>query len=164
MSATHSMAATIDTTEGWTFTCEFPTTTAPDNNWGISASTTNDWDTLPTAPTPPPDTDDHASLHWTACDDDYCGIHWQMKDNNYYPCGSHRRHPQRCNCSLSHPEELLQITYEQRHNPQKTCTAWHKGKRVCPDCRFLVQMENHHLRCSAVLSRSCLDYSVLLDR
>jgi len=25
---------------------------------------------------------------------------------------------------------------------------WYRGKRVCPECRFLVNMENHHLRCS----------------
>jgi len=26
---------------------------------------------------------------------------------------------------------------------------WYRGKRVCPECRFLVNMENHHLHCSA---------------
>jgi hypothetical protein len=146
MSAIHSTAATIDTAEGWTFadnhtiTSEFPTTT-------------NNWDAPPTAPTPPLEqsrTDNHASLHWTACYDDYCGVHRQMKDNNYYPRENRRsRRPQICDCPLSHPEELLQITRERRLNPRKACADWHKGKRACPDCRFLVRMENHHLRCSA---------------
>jgi len=26
---------------------------------------------------------------------------------------------------------------------------WYQGKQVCPECRFLVNMENHHLCCSA---------------
>jgi len=30
-------------------------------------------------------TNDHASLHLTACYDDYCGVHHQMKNDNYYP-------------------------------------------------------------------------------
>jgi len=33
---------------------------------------------------------------------------------------------------------------------------WHRGKRVCPECRFLVNMENHHLRCSAAAPRETL--------
>ena len=76
-----STAATVDTTEGWTFA---------DNNTGPEFPTTTDeWNALPTAPSPPlstvgqPRTNDHASLHWTACYDDYCGVHRQMKDNNY---------------------------------------------------------------------------------
>ena len=73
-----------------------------------------------------------------------------MKDNNYYPRGSCRRYPQICDCPLSYPEELLQITREQYLNPRKACAAWHKGKRICPNCWFLVQMEKHHLCCSAV--------------
>jgi len=151
MSTTHSTAATIDTTKGWTFTSEFPTMTAPDdNNWGIPTTTTNNWDALPTAPTPRPDTDDHASLHWTACYDNFYSVHLQTKDNNYYPCISRHHCPQIYDCPLSYPEELLQITREQCLNPRKACAAWHKGKRVCTDCRFLVQMENHHLHYSAV--------------
>jgi len=30
---------------------------------------------------------------------------------------------------------------------------WYRGKRVCPECRFLVNMENHHLRCRAAAPR-----------
>jgi len=146
------MAATIVTTEGWTFAdnhntaSEFPTTT--DDNWGIPATTTNDGDALPTAPTPPlkqPHTDDHTSLHWTTSYDDYCSVHHQMKNNNYYPRKSWRRRPQIYDCPLAHPEELLQITRERRLNPRKVYTDWHKGKWTCPDCQFLVHLEKHHL-------------------
>ena len=74
-----STTTTIDTNKGGTFpddnnpVPEFPTTTVPDNNWGIP----------PTAPSPPlsaighPHTNDHASLHWTACYHDDCNTHRQ---------------------------------------------------------------------------------------
>jgi len=85
-----STTATVDTNEGWTFagrssTSEFPITTSanneqtelatnePNNDWGIAATTTNRWGAPPAAPSPPlsaagqPHTNDHASLHWTAC-------------------------------------------------------------------------------------------------
>jgi len=170
-------AATVDTNEGWTFadnhTSEFPTTTEPDHesnehptDWGIAATTTNGWGAPPTAPSPPmsavgqPRTNDHASLHWTACYDDYCGVHRQMKNDNYYPQRSTSRRRRRvrrtCDCPMPHPEELLGITRERHLDPIKACADWHRGKRVCPDCRFLVNMENHHLRCSAATRREPL--------
>jgi len=172
-----SAAATVDTNEGWTFadnhTSEFPTTTEPDHesnehptDWGIAATTTNGWGAPPTAPSPPmsavgqPRTNDHASLHWTACYDDYCGVHRQMKNDNYYPQRStsrcRRRVRRACDCPMPHPEELLEITRERHLDPLKACADWHQGKRVCPDCRFLVNMENHHLRCSAATLREPL--------
>jgi len=169
-----STTATVDTNEGWTFpgrsrTSEFPTTTESDNestelptcnenpnDWGIAAATTDGWDTPPAAPSPPlsavgqPCTDDHTYLHWTACYDDYCNTHHQSKDNNYDPRPSHRRRrATNCNCTLPHPNELLEVTRERRLNPIKACADWHRGKCVCPECRFLVNIENHHLRCSA---------------
>ena len=148
--------ATVDSNEGWIFpntdllSNEFPTTTPPDDGWNV-----------PAAPSPPSSTeqprqDDHASLHWTACYDDYCNTHRQMKNNNYYPRQSRRHHRRRrpsCDCPLPHPEELLAVTRERRLNPVKACADWHRGKRVCPDCRFLVNTENHHLRCSATAPR-----------
>ena len=141
-----STTTTIDANEGWTFADnnpvpEFPTTTEPDTNWGMP----------PTAPSPPlsavgqPRTNDndHASLHWTAFYDDYCNIHRQSKDNNYYPRHSRRRRrAQTCDCPLPYPNELLEVTRERHLNPVKGCADWHRGKRVCPDCRFLVNMEN----------------------
>jgi len=156
-------------------TSEFPTTTEPDNestelpthnenpnDWGIpaNATTTDGWKAPPPARSPPlsavgqPRANDHASLHWTACYDDYCGAHRQMKDDNYYPQRSsgrrrHRRNRQMCDCPMPHPHELVKVTRERHLDPGKACADWHLGRRVCPECRFLVNIENHHLRCSA---------------
>jgi len=174
-----STTTTIDTNEGWTFagrsrTSEFPITTfadneqtelptnEPNNDWGIAATTTDGWGTPPAAPLPPlsaagqPRTNDHASLHWTACYDDYCNTHRQSKDNNYYPRRSRRRRATNCDCPLPHPNKPLEVTCERRLNPVKACAVWHRGKRVCPECRFLVNMENQHLRCSAAAPRETL--------
>ena len=175
-----STTATVDTNKGWTFagcsrTSEFPITTStdieqtklptnePNNDWGIAATTTDGWNAPPAAPSPPmsavgqPRTDDHASLHWTACYDDYCNTHRQSKDNHYYPRHSRRRRrTQTCDCPLPHPDELITVTHERRLNPVKACADWHRGKRVCPECQFLVNMENHHLRCSAAALRNPL--------
>jgi len=167
-----STTATVDTNEGWTFagrsrTSEFPITTSadneqtklptnePNNNWGIAATTTDGWGTPSAAPLPPLSaagqlrTNDHVSLHWIACYDDYCNTHHQSKDNNYYPHRSRRRRAINCDCPLPHPNELLEVTRERHLNPVKACADWHRGKRICPECWFLVNMENHHLRCSA---------------
>jgi len=176
-----STTATIDTNEGWTFagcshTSEFPTTTERDIEatelplhneplpaWGIAATTTDGWNAPPAVPSPTmstvvqPRTNDHASLHWMACYDDYCNTYRQSKDNNYYPRQSRRRHrATNCDCPLPHPNELLEVTRERHLNPVKACADWHRGKRVCPECRFLVNMENHHLRCSTAALRDPL--------
>jgi len=109
----------------------------------------------PTAPSPPlsaggqPRSDEHASLHWTACYDDYCIAHRQMKDNNYYPRQSWRCQVQICDCPLPHLDELLRVICKRHLNPVKACADWHQGKQVCPECQFLVNMDNHHLRYSA---------------
>jgi len=60
----------------------------------------------------------------------------------------HRTH-RPCSCPHAHPFELAEVIRNRHLNPRKACADWQKGKRVCPDCRFLVNMENHHLRCSA---------------
>jgi len=147
--------ATVDTNEGWTFPNDnpkFPTTTKPDNSWGMP----------PTTPSPPlsavgqPCPDEHASLYWTACYNDYCIAHGQMKDNNYYLRQSWHRWAQICNCPLRHRDELLRVTRERHLNSIKTCADWQRGKQVCSECRFLVIMDNHHLRCSAAPSREPL--------
>jgi len=174
-----STTTTVDTNEGWTFTgrsctSEFPITTSadneqtelptnePNNDWGIATTTTNGWGTPPAAPSPPLSatgqhrTNDHASLHWTAYYDDYCNTHHQSKDNNYYPRRSHRRQVTNCDCPLPHPNELLEVTCERRLNPIKACADRHQGNRVCPECQFLVNMENHHLRWSAAAPRETL--------
>jgi len=140
----------------------------PTKDWDLAAQamTMDGWN-VPTAPSPPlsavgqPRANDHVSLHWTACYDDYCGAHHQMKDDNYYP----QRGNDRCRCNHrpcsfphAHPFELAEVICNRHHNPRKVCADWQKGKRVCPDCRFLVNMENHHLRCSASAPRNPLAY------
>jgi len=50
----------------------------------------------------------------------------------------------------------VEVIHNQHLNPRKACADWQKGKRICPECRFLVNMENHHLRCSAAASRNPL--------
>jgi len=156
-----STTATINTNKGWTFPddknpiTEFPTTTESVNNWGIP----------PAAPSPPlsavghPHTNDHASLHGMACYDDYCNTHHQMKDNNYYPrrgndrrCRSH----QQCDCPNAHLYELAEAIRVRHLNPCKACADWQKGKRVCPDCRFLVNLNDHHLHCQSTAQRAPL--------
>jgi len=84
-----------------------------------------------------------------------------MKDYNYYPQRSsgrhrHRRNRQMCDCPMPHPYELVKVTRERHLDPIKACADWHRGKRVCPECRFLANMENHHLRCSAAAPRAPL--------
>ena len=155
-----STTTTTNANEGWTFADndhpEFPTMTELENDWSIAGTTTNGWEAPPTALSPPlstvgqPCTDDHAFLHWTAYYDDYYGVHRQMKDNSYYPRRSHhRRHQmQTCDCPMLHPDQLLEVTRDRHLDPVKACADWHQGKRVCPECRFLVNKENHHLRYS----------------
>jgi len=157
-----STTTTVDTNEGRTLTNakQANTETEHDNNCGIpaNATTMGGWNAPPPAPSPPlsaggqPRANEHVSLYWTACYDDYCGAHYQMKDDNYYPQrGNDRRrcNHQPCSCPHAHPLELVEVICNQHLNPCKACADWQKGKRVCPECRFLVNMENHHLRCSA---------------
>jgi len=170
-----STSATVDTNEGWSIaglsrTSEFATTTEPDteptehpNDWGIAATKTDGWNAPPAAPSLPmsavgqTSTDDHASLHWTACYDDYCNTHRQSKDNNYYPRKS-RCHCRttKCDGPLPHPNELLKVSRERHLNHVKACADWHRGKRICPEYRVLVNMEKHHLRCSAAAQQNPL--------
>ena len=77
-----------------------------------------------------------------------------MKNYSYYPqrSSSRRRHcrnHQMCDCPKPHPHELVKVARERHLNPIKACADWHRGKRICPECRFLVNIENHHLHCSA---------------
>jgi len=170
-----STTATVDTNVGWTFACtkqdnnKFRTTTDTNDEWGTAtrATTTDGWDPPPRAPSPPlsavgqPRTNDHASLHWTACYDDDCNTHHQMMDYNYYPQQStgrrrRRRNYQMCDCPMPHPNELAEVIRERHLKPIKACADWHQGKRVCPECQFLVNMENHHLHCSTVVPHAPL--------
>jgi len=143
-----STTATVDTNKGGTFTgrsrtSEFPITTStdneqtesptnePNNDWGIAVTTTDGWGLSPDTPSPPlsaaeqPRTNDHASLHWTACYDDYCNTHRQSKDNNYYPHRSRHRQATNCDCLLPHRNELLEVTHDRHPNPVRACVDWH---------------------------------------
>jgi len=83
-----------------------------------------------------------------------------MKDDNYYPQrGNDRcqRNHRPCSCPHTHPFELAEIIRNQHRNPCKACADWQKGKRVCPEYRFLVNMENNHLRCSFAAPQNPLD-------
>ena len=123
------------------------------------------WNAPPPAPSPvlspvgQPRANDHTSLHWTACYDDYCGAHHQMKDDNYYPQrgNDHRRRKhQPGRCPNAHPFELAEVICNRHLNPREACADWQKGKQVCPDCRFLVNMEDHHQRCHTMAERILL--------
>jgi len=106
-----------------------------------------------------PRANDHISLHWTACYDDYCDAHRQMKDDNYYPQQGNdrrRRNHRPCSCPHAHPFELAEVICNRYLNPHKASADWQKGKRVYPDCRFLVNIETNHLRCSASAPRNPL--------
>jgi hypothetical protein len=148
-------------TEGWTLTTA--TTTPTDDGWGLPPTTENrpdGWTIPPAAPSPPvsatgPSTNNHASLHWTACYDDYCNTHRQSKDNAYYPRranGRHRRNHRPCECPHAHPFELAEVIRNRHLNPRKACADWYKGKRVCPHCRYLVNMNGHESRCGITLT------------
>jgi hypothetical protein len=181
MSDNESTITTIVTspTEGWTFTpttkpalqdgapTQFPTTTPTDDGWGTppAATTTDGWNPISAAPSPPlsageqPRTNDHASLYWTACYDNECNIHRQAKDNTYYPRranGRHRRNHQHCDCHHVHPFELAEVIRNRHLNRRKAYQDWHRGKRVCNHCRFLVNPENHEDRCQTTRERTPL--------
>jgi len=82
-----------------------------------------------------------------------------MKDDNYYQQrGNDRRwrNHRPSSCPHTHPFELVEVIRNQHLNPCKVCADWQKGKRICPECRFLVNMENHHLHCSAAAPQNPL--------
>jgi len=162
MSTTYSPATTIidenEPSEGWTLT----PAPAPvhDDGWGTPAAENrpDSWEHPPAAPSPPLSAfkpTNHASMHWTACYDDYCGIHRHAKDNNYYPHRAEaprRRGPKRhrpCGCPHPHPFELAEVIRNKHLDPRKACADWYRGKRVCPHCEFLVNLEGHQDRCGA---------------
>jgi len=82
-----------------------------------------------------------------------------MKDNNYYPRRGNdrrRRTHQQCDCPHAHPYELAEVIRIRHLNPRKACADWQKGKRVCPDCRFLVNLDDHHQPCQTTAHRAPL--------
>jgi len=121
-----STTATIDTNEGWTFpndnnpVPEFPAMTEPDNNWGIP----------PTTPSPPPSavghphTNDHASLHRTACYDDYCySSHCIVQ----LPAVCHS---ESCANHVTKLAIILAASYLQSYSPRPTCYRPRRRQRA----------------------------------
>jgi hypothetical protein len=170
---------TNEPTEGWTFAptteealqdgapTQFPTTTPADNDWGIppAATTTDGWNHVPVAPSPPllaveqPRTNDHVSLHWTACYNDECSTHRHAKDNAYYSrCanGKYRYNHQCYDCQNAHLFELAEVIRTRHLKPRKACQDWRRGKHVCPRCQFLVNTENHEARCQTTREQAPL--------
>ena len=90
-----------------------------------------------------------------------------MKNDNYDPQRGNnrgRRNHRPYSCHHTHPFELGEVIRNRHLNPRKACADWQKGKWVCPDCRFLVNMENHHLRCSTSAPRNPLADITTLKR
>jgi len=84
-----------------------------------------------------------------------------MKNYYYYPQWSssrchHHCNRQMCDYPMPHPHVLVKVTWERHLDPIKGCADWYRGKRVCTECQFLVNVENHHLRCSAAAPRAPL--------
>ena len=100
---------------------------------------------------PPPMTTypPHDAQHWTFCYDDYCATHRQSKENyNYFPTAG-RKGTNECNCGRTHDPELEAVIRKKHLDVRKACRAWQRGKRVCYDCGFLVNMDGHEARCGA---------------
>jgi len=79
-----------------------------------------------------------------------------MKDDNYNPqrgIDRHRHNRRPGSCPHAHPFKLEEVIRNRHLNPCNACADWQKGKRVCPDCQFLVNMEDHHQRCQTMALR-----------
>jgi hypothetical protein len=108
-------------------------------------------------PTPPPTTikhpQPHKDLRWSFCNNDSCATHLQSKfDNNHFPAisaaiASQPRMNEMCSCRQRYDPELEWVIRYQKLNPRKACKAWQKGKRVCYECKFLVNKESHEEWC-----------------
>jgi hypothetical protein len=97
----------------------------------------------------------HEDLYWLFCYDDYCSVYLQSKqNNNYLPTTglagpTHQCYNEVCNCRQGYHPELDAVIQAKHLNIRKACQAWQWGKRVCYDCRFLINMEGHGARCDA---------------
>jgi hypothetical protein len=96
----------------------------------------------------------HNDMHWSFCQDPYCTTHLHAKqNNNYFPgmvtASQNQQHcNQHCDCGMMHDPELDAVIRAKHLNVRKACRAWGKGKRVCYDCGFLVNLDGHEERCS----------------
>jgi hypothetical protein len=94
-------------------------------------------------------------LHWSFCYDDYCSTHLQAKqNNNYFPTAgsggsTHQQQNEPYSCRHEHHPELDAVIQAKHLNIGKAYQAWQRGKQVCYDCGFLVNLEGHEARCDA---------------
>lgn len=51
--------------------------------------------------------------------------------------------PKPCGCT-NHPEDLDKFIKRFPKSAKKSCNAWKNGKRLCPDCQFLVYPVPEH--------------------
>jgi hypothetical protein len=91
----------------------------------------------------------HNDMHWSFCQDPYYTMHINAKqNNNYFPgIGIASQNQQYCNqhcdCGIKHNPELDTIIRVKYFNVWKACRAWGKGKCVCYDCGFLVNLDGY---------------------
>jgi hypothetical protein len=107
--------------------------------------------TRPITPLPATTYTPHDMEHWSFCTDDYCQVHMQAKENNnYWPKANTRRRRRNtsCDCGQPHHPDLDAAIANKHLNSKAACKAWQKGKRVCPNCEYIVNMDGHQYRCS----------------
>jgi hypothetical protein len=124
----------------------------------------------PATPLPPTTYDLHNDMHWSFCWDPYCTTHIDAKqNNNYFPgagtASQNQQHRnQQCDCGMKHDLELDAIIRAKHLNVRKACRAWGKGKRVCYDCGFLVNLDGHEGRCSTANQTRSSPPDVRMDK
>jgi hypothetical protein len=104
-----------------------------------------------TSPLPATTYNPHDDEHWSFCTDAYCQTHLQSKQNsNYWPKAASRRGRRNspCGCGQPHHPDLDRAIRTKHLNPKVACRAWSRGKRVCHDCGYVVNLDGHQERCS----------------
>jgi hypothetical protein len=104
-----------------------------------------------TSPLPATIYNPHDDEHWSFCTDDNCQTHLQSKQNsNYWPKAASRRGRRNspCGCGQPHHPDLDRAIRTKHLNPNVACRAWSRGKRVCHECGYVVNLDGHQERCS----------------
>jgi hypothetical protein len=110
----------------------------------------------PTTPLPPTLYNAHDDIYWSFCYDAYYTTHLDTKQDNYYfpGAGSANQVKQHlnpsCNSRMKHDPEFDAVIKAKYLNIRKACRAWGRGKRVCYNCRFVVNIDRHGELCSTV--------------
>jgi hypothetical protein len=103
----------------------------------------------PATPLPPTIHNALDDIYWSFCQDPYYTTHLHaQQNNNYFPgIGSANRGQQYlnqpCNCGMKHNLELDTVIKAKYLNIQKAYRAWGRGKHICYDCGFRVNMDGH---------------------